>query len=100
MAHAAPLSAGRFYSGVVARTQRPEFVLSELVQATPQKFPRHHHERDYFFLVIGGDYREGDARKTHEFAPVSAGFNPKHVEHAGEAGTRGVRFFTMEFADN
>jgi AraC family transcriptional regulator len=94
------LTAGRFYSGVIARTIRPEFVLSELNQATPQKFPRHHHERDYFFLVIGGDYREGDARKTHEFTPISAGFNPKHVEHAGEAGAKGVRFFTIEFADD
>jgi AraC family transcriptional regulator len=100
MSQAAPLTAGRFYSGVVARTHRPEFVLSELVQATPQKFPTHHHERDYFFLVLAGEYREGTSRKEHKFAPISAGYNPKHVEHAGEAGTHGVRFFTMEFADD
>ena len=101
MANAAQLTAGRFYSGVIGRSVRPDaWVLSELQQATPQKFPTHHHERDYFFVVLGGDYREGDSRKVHEFAPVSAGFNPKHVPHAGEAGARGVRFFTVEFADD
>jgi AraC family transcriptional regulator len=101
MANSAQLTAGRFYSGVIGRSERPDaWVLSELQQATPQKFPTHHHERDYFFVVLGGDYREGDFRKIHEFAPVSAGFNPKHIPHAGEAGTRGVRFFTVEFADD
>jgi AraC family transcriptional regulator len=100
MSAEAQLAAGRFYSGIAANKAMPEqFVFSELVQATPRRFPMHHHERNYFFVVIGGDYREGDARKVHEFRPVSAGFHPKHVPHAGESGVRGSRMFTIEFAD-
>jgi AraC family transcriptional regulator len=100
MAAEAQLAAGRFYSSIAANKATPKaFVLSELVQSTPRKFPLHHHERNYFFVVIGGDYREGTAYKIHEFRPVSAGFHPKHVAHAGEAGIRGSRMFTIEFAD-
>jgi AraC family transcriptional regulator len=98
---AAQLAAGSFYSGVAAKTDWPQaFVCSELVQRTPRAYPTHHHERDYFFLVLGGDYREGTPRQMHEFAPVSAGFNPKFVPHSGDAGRAGAHLFTIEFADD
>jgi AraC family transcriptional regulator len=101
MSAQAQLAAGNFYSGIAAKKHFPRaYVLSELVQATPRQFPTHHHERDYFFLVIAGDYREGTSRKMHEFRPVSAGFHPKLVPHAGEAGLAGSRMFTIEFADD
>jgi AraC family transcriptional regulator len=35
----------------------------------------------------------------NEFVPVSAGFNPKHVPHSGDAGRAGAHLFTIEFAD-
>lgn len=100
MARAAQLGAGNFYSGIAAKADWPQaFVCSELVQRTPRAYPMHHHERDYFFLVLGGDYREGTLRRMNEFAPVSAGFNPKHVAHSGDAGRAGAHLFTIEFAD-
>lgn len=99
MSRPAELAAGSFYSGVAAHKERPRsWLLTELVQPTPRTFPMHHHERDYFFLVLGGDYREGDGRKTLEFRGMTAGFNPRFVPHAGEAGRRGTRMFTVEFA--
>jgi AraC family transcriptional regulator len=98
---AAQLAAGSFYSGIAAKADWPKaFVCSELVQRTPRAYPTHHHERDYFFLVLGGDYREGTPRRMNEFAPVSAGFNPKFVPHAGDAGRAGAHLFTIEFADD
>ena len=97
---AAHLRAGDFYSGIAAKADWPQaFVCSELVQRTPRAYPTHHHERDYFFLVLGGDYREGTPRRMNEFAPISAGFNPKHVPHSGDAGRAGAHLFTIEFAD-
>jgi AraC family transcriptional regulator len=97
---AAELAAGSFYSGVAAKADWPQaFVCSELVQRTPRAYPTHHHERDYFFLLLGGDYREGTSGRMNEFVPVSAGFNPKHVPHSGDAGRAGAHLFTIEFAD-
>lgn len=96
----AELAAGSFYSGIAAKADWPQaFVCSELVQRTPRAYPTHHHERDYFFLLLGGDYREGTSGRMNEFAPVSAGFNPKHVPHSGDAGRAGAHLFTIEFAD-
>src|SRR4051794_40087515 len=102
MSRQAQLDSGRYYSGVAAKADWPQaFVCSELVQSTARAFPVHHHERDYFFLVLGGDYREGTTqRKMNEFAPVSAGFNPKFVPHFGDAGHAGAHLFTIEFADD
>ena len=98
---AAHLRPGDFYSGVAAKADWPQaFVCSELVQRTPRAYPTHHHERDYFFLALGGDYREGTSGRMNEFAPVSAGFNPKHVPHSGDAGRAGAHLFTIEFADD
>ena len=97
---AAHLRAGDFNCGIAAKADWPQaFVCSELVQRTPRAYPTHHHERDYFFLVLGGDYREGTPRRMNEFAPISAGFNPKHVPHSGDAGRAGAHLFTIEFAD-
>jgi AraC family transcriptional regulator len=101
MSRAAQLGAGDFYSGIAAKADWPKaFVCSELVQRTPRAYPTHHHERDYFCLLLGGDYREGTSGRMNEFAPVSAGFNPKHVPHSGDAGRAGAHLFTIEFADD